>query len=172
MRDGCMPTTFRAREEMPARLAGRSAEVEQVGSAAVTERVGQRGREFDRIDRRVAGPAARTLVENRRDALRITRQHRIRRIEPCNDFTSEARAPPFRRHSVIDPVLLAEFLEQADVAQQLQVARNARLALADDTRQLGHREFSAGEDGEQPQARGLRDGAEVGKDDIEGIFHL
>jgi len=58
-------------------------------------------------------------------------------------------------------VLLAEALEQPAVVQQLQVAGDTRLALAENLGEFRYREFATRQDGEQSQARRFRDRAQA-----------
>ena len=49
-------------------------------------------------------------------------------------------------------MLFAESLEQSALREQPQVTRDARLALAEQLRQFGHRELAQRQHGQQPQA--------------------
>jgi hypothetical protein len=59
-------------------------------------------------------------------------------------------------------MLLAKPLQQPRVGQHLQMPRDARLALADDFADLADRQLTPGEQSQQPQSRGLSNGAEGG----------
>ena len=56
-----------------------------------------------------------------------------------------------RRQPIMDPGPLAEPVEQPGIAQQLQMARNPRLALAEDVGELGHCQLALGAEQQQPQ---------------------
>jgi hypothetical protein len=96
---------------------------------------------------------------------------RIGLVERSKEIGDELRPGPIRRNAVVDPVLLAETLEQTGIAQQFQVARYARLALTEDLGELADRELTAGEHGEQTQARGFRGAAQALDQLCRGISH-
>ena len=66
-----------------------------------------------------------------------------------------ARAQP-----VEDPAALAKAVEEAGLAQKLQMARDTRLALPEDLRQLAHGQLTAGAQHEEAQPRRLGDRAQ------------
>ena len=65
------------------------------------------------------------------------------------------RAGSGRRRAVVDPVLLAETIEQPDIAQELEMPRDARLALTDHLADLADRQLGAREQRKQAQPRRL-----------------
>ena len=115
--------------------------------------------------RRIA--ALRALLEQHRDSRHVGDDHRVVRIKAREQSAGQATGLRLGWHTVVDPVLLAEPLQQAAIVEQLQVSRHARLALAEHLGQLGHGELAVREDGEQPQPGRLGYGAEVGQEAIE-----
>ena len=170
-----MPTTRRARRASPPSSSSGRAR----SRAASWPRSPELGRDQRQqlVRRRrprrgiAPGATAGTLVEHALQALLVTREHRIVRVEQGEQLAGELAAVRVAGHPVVDPVLLAETLEQAAIVEQLEVAGDARLALAEDRRQLGHRELSPRKDGEQSQARGLRDRAQTRQQGVEGDGH-
>src|SRR5690606_9888080 len=67
------------------------------------------------------------------------------------------------------PAALAEALEQAGVGEQLEMARDARLALPEHLGELGHGPLPLSADGEQAQTAGIRRGAQAGQEGVEGF---
>ena len=65
------------------------------------------------------------------------------------------RAGAGRGRAVVDPVLLAETIQQPGIAEQLEMPRDARLALPDHLADLTDRQLGARQQREQPQPRGL-----------------
>ncbi len=82
--------------------------------------------------------------------------------------SSTNSAPRARgRNPVIDPVLLAKPFEQAGVAQEFQVPRNARLALAEDLGQFDDGELASAQRCQHSQAGGFGRRPELSHDRIE-----
>jgi hypothetical protein len=99
--------------------------------------------------------AIRPLIEHCGDTLPICRHHRVGGIEHGQQLTGKPATRRIGWHPVIDPVLLAKTLEQSAIAEELEVARHARLTLTEDLRQLGHRELAERQHGKHAQAGGL-----------------
>ena len=62
---------------------------------------------------------------------------------------------PGRGRAVVDPVLLTETIEQPDIAQELEMPRDARLALADHLADLTDSQLGASKQRQQPEPRRL-----------------
>ena len=58
-------------------------------------------------------------------------------------------------------------LDQAGFGQQLQMARDARLRLAENRDEFADRQFGLGEQSEKAQPRGFAGGGQGGEDDVE-----
>ena len=128
---------------------GAATEIEQRRATLVAEFGRQRHGQFDRLagpwpasrrDRRPASVAPR--ARRRRVPRRPRASGRAGSMRPSSVIARTPRRGPSAGHAVVDPVLFAEFLEQARVAQQLEVPRDARLALAEDLREFGDRKLA------------------------------
>ncbi len=71
------------------------------------------------------------------------------------------------RQAIEHPVGLAEAVEQPGLAQQFQVARHARLALAENVGQLAHGQLALGAQRQKPEPGRLGGGAQGG----QKLFH-
>ncbi len=149
-----MPTTRRARVPSPASTAS---------GACVSRR--SRGNALTR------GAATTAHREHPLHALTIAHQHGVVDVELLEQQAREAATVGIHRHTVVDPMLLAEALEQPAVVEKLEVPRHPRLALAEDLGELGNREFTTRQDGEQSQTRRLGDGPQTGQQGVEGLGH-
>ena len=67
------------------------------------------------------------------------------------------------------PAALAEALEQAGLGEQLEVARDARLALAEHLGELADGPLALAAEHQQAQAAGLGDGAQAGEQGVEAV---
>ena len=90
----------------------------------------------------------------------VAHHHRIGGIEPRDQRLRDlgnaaALAEPIER-----PASLAEAIDQPGFGEQLEMARNARLRLAQDFREVRHRQLGLGEQREDAQARPLAGGAQ------------
>ncbi len=170
----------RPRGEAREDFGRRATEMEQAAATTVAELGCQHGDQFSGIVVGCAvarcsalgsalGPAS---FEHRLDTLAVGPQHRIVKVDLRQQARHEIPAGTFHRRPVVHPVLLAEFLQQADVAKQLEMPRHARLALAEDLRQLGDRKLTLGEDGEQAQSGGFGHGAELVQEGVKVFAHL
>ncbi len=70
--------------------------------------------------------------------------------------------------TIEDPTALLEALDQAGRSEQLEVTRNARLALARDGRELADRELGLAQNQKQPEARGIACGAQHRDEPVHG----
>lgn len=93
-------------------------------------------------------------------ALRVAAAHCIARIDAREQRRDEPGPVALIRHRVADPLALPHAAQQARVAQHLEMARYARLALADRCRELGDAPLAQGAQREQPQAGGFAGGAQ------------
>jgi hypothetical protein len=69
----------------------------------------------------------------------------------------------------VDPLTLPQSLDQTGFAQDLEVARYARLALPDDLRDVGDAELPHGAKSEQPQPGRLTGGPQPSHETITHI---
>ena len=157
-----MPTARRARDPSPASTSsGRDAKVEQGVLALLAEFGRNQRHEVVRFGRTSVGSARHAAAgpdfEHAPHALEIAGERRVAGVELLEQQPDQPASLRLTRDAVVHPVLLAEPLEQAAVVEQLEVARDPRLALAEDLRQLRDRELAAGQHGQQPQPRRLRD---------------
>lgn len=70
--------------------------------------------------------------------------------------------------AVEHPGALAEALDQAGVGQELEVARDARLALSQNLSELAHRPLAMRTDREQPEPAGLGRGTQAVQQVVDG----
>ena len=153
--------------------AGAGAEIEQRTDRAV----GERG--LDRaLDRRVgdmqaadAVPLGGVLAEiglrgggargaHRGEPPAVAHHHRIGRIEPADQRLRDVGDAAALAEPIERPAPLAEAIDQAGFGEQLQMARDARLRLAQDFGEVGDRQLGFGEQREHAQARAFAGGAQ------------
>ena len=159
-----------SRAEQFEHAAGAGAEIEQRAERPVGERVADRG-----LDRRVgdmqladAVPLGGVLRGNRsaprrraRRAPRRAARGRARSIGSAGSSRADQRAREVGAAAVLGeaeegPGALAEALDQPGLGQQLEVARDARLRLAQDLGEVGDRQFGLGQQRQDAQARAPR----------------
>ena len=91
------------------------------------------------------------LVLDRAQTLQIERDRRIGIAARCHELSRQrpdrARLP----QTIKDPAAFAETIEEAGLAQQLQVTRNPWLALPQDLGKLAHRQLTARAENDEPQ---------------------
>ena len=104
--------------------------------------------------RRPRGPHAR-------EPLAVTRQHRIAGVEQLRERFAERGTVAFAGAAIERPARFAMALHQPGLGQELQMARDARLRLAEDFGQVRDRELRLAEQREQAQARILGRGLEA-----------
>src|SRR6185437_947086 len=161
--------------------AGAGAEIQQIADGMAAERFEYPRFNFALVDVQRAdlipllgiGPEIRvgragTLALHRVEPRLIERHRRIVARYRGADLPRQLSRPAARGKPIIDPSPLAKPVEQPGVAKQLQVARNPRLALAENVRELGHGQFALGAQQQQPQPGRFGDGAQAAKD----RFHL
>ena len=102
-------------------------------------------------------------------ALAIERQIRIIRRQHAAEAACQARPGSRAGAPVEHPAAFAKAFEQAGVGEQLEVPRDARLALPEHLRELRHGPLALGADREQTQATGIRGGAQTDQERVEGI---
>ena len=99
--------------------------------------------------------AARALANHLLHALAIPSQQIVVVVDHRQQLLDGAALGAGRRRAVVDPVLLAQAIEQPDIAQELEMPRDARLALADHLADLTDGQLGARKQREQPQPRRL-----------------
>ena len=146
-------------------------------SSAADRPVGERG--LDRaFDRRVgdmkaadAVPFGGMLAEvglrggstrsaHRGEPSPVAHHDRIRRIEPPDQRLRDVGNTTALAEAIERPASLAIAIDEARFGEQLQMARDARLRLAQDLGEIGDRKFGFGEQREDAQARALARGAQ------------
>ena len=164
---------------------GAGADVEQVGGPILGEQVVQLGLDQGRVDRErpLAVPGLGPLGE---EPLGLAAPRLAHRLEPPLVVTHGrivAGQEPAQRAGdpgtiavlgapIEHPAALAEPVEQARLGQDLEMARDARLALPHDLDQLAHGPLALRADREQPQARRIAGGAEAVEQSVEGCRFL
>ena len=145
--------------------AGAGAEIEQRAERPVGQRVADRG--LDRLvgDMKLADAVplrgvgtevvlrrSRPRGAHRREPVAVARHHRVIRVELRDQGAGElGRAARFGQPEE-RPGALAEALDQPGLDQQLEMARDARLRLPQDLRQVGNRQFGLAEQDQDAQA--------------------
>jgi hypothetical protein len=99
--------------------------------------------------------ATRALANHLLHALAIPPQKVVVVVDHRQQLLDRAALGAGRRRAVVDPVLLSQTIEQSDIAQEFEVPRDTRLALADHLTDLTDGQLGAGKQREQPKARGL-----------------
>ena len=89
------------------------------------------------------------------ESFTVAQQHRIFRIEIFGQEPHHFRAAFLIGHAEERPGAFAMALDQAGFGQQLEMARNARLRLAQDFGQIGDGQLGLGEQRKDAQPRGL-----------------
>ena len=103
----------------------------------------------------IGGGDLRPGALDRLQPLQIERERRILVGDGVDQHARQLGRLPLLGKAVEGEGALAEPVEQPGVAQKLQVTRDARLALAQDLGQFGHRQFAMRAERQQPQPRGL-----------------
>ena len=83
--------------------------------------------------------------------LQVERQGRVVGGNGVDQRTRQSGEGAAVAQPVEDPGAFPEAVEQSGVAQQLEMAGNARLALTQDLGQFAHRQLTMGAQGQQPQ---------------------
>ncbi len=102
------------------------------------------------------------LGDNGCQAPSIPQQYIVILVHQLQDLADDRTAGAGRWSAVIDPVLLAEAIEQPGFAENFQMARNSRLTLADDLADFPDRQFTPRKQRQQPQPGRFGGGAERG----------
>ena len=160
--------------------AGPGADVEQAGDALGGEQLAQ-GALHHRWRRRRARPRCPRRQPARRRSAALVATPLAHGLEPAlveahrgivarkqtAERAGEARAVAGLGAAVEHPRTLAKAVEQASLGQDLEVAGDARLALADDLHQLAHGPLALRADRQETQARGIRRGANPVQEGVE-----
>ena len=117
---------------------------------------------FGRMVGEIAFGHRRALGTNRGKPARILRDHQrlARRKGPSPRSSSHVGARSLFGDAQEDPAPLAATLDDPGFSQDADVARNARLALFEDRRQLTDRQLHLAQQGNDAQPRGLGQGPE------------
>ncbi len=92
---------------------------------------------------------------HRGEPLAVARDGRVGRIEPRDELARELGAAAALAQPEERPGAFAEALDQAGLGQELEMARDARLRLAQDVGEVGDRELGLGEQRQDAQPRRL-----------------
>ena len=160
--------------------AGAGAEIEQRAERLVGERCADRV--FDRVVGDVqladAVPFGGMRAEiglrrggaglaHRGEPLAVARNRLVGGIEPLEQRARHLGAAAVLGQPEEGPGALAEALDQPGLGQQLEMARDARLRLAQDVGQVGDGQFGLGQQRQHAQARLLAGGLEGGVEGVE-----
>src|SRR5450759_3658760 len=104
---------------------------------------------------------------HRGEPVAVARDGRVGRIEPRQQRAGDLRPAALLGQAEEGPGALAEPLDQPGLGQQLEVARNARLRLAQDVSQIGYGQFGLAKQSEHAQPRLLTGRLEGGVERIE-----
>ena len=91
-------------------------------------------------------------------------------LEPADDGAREGACWPGRRQPEERPGPFAAALDEAGLDEELEMARDARLRLAQDRHDLADRQLRLGEQRQKTQARLLSGGVQRRKRRVEGQF--
>ena len=104
-----------------------------------------------RIFAEIRGGQFRALALDRREPLQIERD-RLVILAACIHQIAAQRADRLARAEPIEhPAPLARTVEEPGIAEELQMARDARLALTENLRQFGNGQLAAGAQHEKAQ---------------------
>ena len=126
-----------------------------IGKLAQDDRIDRTGRRSARFGWQLIRRAPRSLANHLLHALAITPQQIVVVPDHGEQLLDGGALFTRRGRAVIDPVLFAQAIQQPDVAQELEMTRDPRLALPDDLADLAHRQLGPGEEREQAQPRRL-----------------
>ena len=156
--------------------AGAGADIQQVGGPVGLEQALQLGLDQGTVDAEVAlavparGPAVEIAfgllaagLAHGGETLPVEHQRRIVVGQQAAERARHPRTLAALGPAVEHPAALAEAVEQAGLGQDLEVARDARLALAQHLDQLAHRPLALGADREQAQPRRVGSGPDPGQ---------
>ena len=158
---------------------GAGADVEQVGHLLAGDELGElalhlvvvdiEGAQFVPLHGDLAevvlGPAG-ALAHQFLEALQIAQHRRVVVRQGVDQGLCQGRRRAMVGQAEIDPAALAVAVQQAGLGQQLQVARQPRLALAEDLDQVGDRQVGMGTEHQQTQARRLGSGLHGGQETL------
>ena len=123
--------------------------------------------------RRLGGEVARRLLvargAHRGEALAVERELGILVRQHAAEIAGEPRAGPAMGATVEHPAALAKALEQARIGQELEVARDPGLALAEHLGELADGPFALAAEHEQAQPARLGGGAQAAEQGVEAV---
>ena len=152
------------RPEQLEHASGAGADVEQVTRRERADDIGEHRLDFGLIDveradampvrgivAEIRGGQFGALAFDRREALQIERDRLVLLAACVHQIAAQQADGPARAQPVKDPAPLAGTVEKPGVAEELQMARNARLALSKNLRQFGNGQLAAGAQHEKAQ---------------------
>ncbi len=175
-----MPTAWTARGRKQFQHAARAgAEIEQILNGVRADHLADRGLDalfgdmeraefvpIRRLGGEIAGGLVGALAAHFDEAGAVAGKHGVVGLEMGENGAAERGLGAAMRHQKKGPGALAVALDEAGFDQQLQMARDARLRLAENGDKLGDGQLRLGQEGEQAQPRLLARG---GKGREEGV---
>ena len=161
--------------------AGAGAEIEQRAERLVGERIADRllhrlvrhVQLADAVPLRGMRPeivlgCGGALRADRGEPVAVAGDDRILGVEPGDQRARKLRAAALLGHAEERPGAFAEALDQAGLDQEPEMPRDARLRLAENLREVGHRQLGLGQQNQHAQPRVLARRLEGGVEGIEG----
>jgi len=116
----------------------------------------------------VAGRAFGPLALHGSQSLAVEGQDGVAVGQQAEDAPGHHRAGTVQGDAIEHPASFAQAFEQAGLAQDLEMARDARLALAEDAHKVADRQVTARAQGEESQPGILAGGTQAGQNLVEG----
>ena len=120
-----------------------------------------------RVRREIAGRLVGAGLADLGEPRAVGGEMRVGRREPATRSRAKPATGPVWRDSKEHPRALAMALDEPGFDEEFQMARDARLRLAENGHELADREFGFGEKGEQAQARGFAGRGRGGENGVE-----
>ena len=111
----------------------------------------------------IGGGELGALALDRGQPLQIERDRRVGLAAGGDEMAGQRARRAARAEAIEDPAAFAKAVEKTRLAQQLQMARHARLALPEDLRQFADRQLAAGAQNQEAQSRRLGHRAQGGE---------
>ena len=118
----------------------------------------------------IAGGVLGARVTHLGESRAIAGEKRVVSLEPTDDGAREGARRAGRRQTEEGPGPFAAALDEAGLDEELEMARDARLRLAQDRHDLAHRQLRLGEQRQKTQARLLSGGVQRRERRVEGQF--
>ena len=165
-----------ARAENLDHAAGPGADIEQILRRGGRDDLGQRRLDLALVDveradlvplrgivAEIGGGEFGALALDRGQPLQIKRDRLVGLAAGGDQMPGERACRAARTQAIEDPAAFAKPVEQTGLAEQLQMAGNARLALPEDLRQFADRQLAAGAQHQEAQPRRLGHRAQGGE---------